>query len=79
MKYIFVTTSVSSTFHAIKTFVLDLKMGLSEIVQGLGDNPYFGAGFGLFGVGAVAAISRKVDCFQDIILTFSPFSNAVSG
>jgi chaperone BCS1 len=34
-------------------------MGLPDIVQGLSDNPYFGAGFGLFGVGAIAAFSRK--------------------
>ncbi len=34
-------------------------MGLSELVSSLADNPYFGAGFGLFGVGAVAAISKK--------------------
>jgi chaperone BCS1 len=34
-------------------------MGVTELVASLADNPYFGAGFGLFGVGAVAAISRK--------------------
>eukprot|EP00095_Tigriopus_kingsejongensis_P002343 maker-scaffold868_size86715-snap-gene-0.30 protein:Tk02343 transcript:maker-scaffold868_size86715-snap-gene-0.30-mRNA-1 annotation:"mitochondrial chaperone bcs1" len=30
-----------------------------ELLQSLTTNPYFGAGFGLFGVGAMAAISRK--------------------
>ena len=35
------------------------KMGVSEIISSLSDNPYFGAGFGLFGVGAGAAIARK--------------------
>ena len=34
-------------------------MGLSELVAGLSDNPYFGAGFGLFGVGAAAALAKK--------------------
>ena len=34
-------------------------MGVTEIISSLGDNPYFGAGFGLFGVGAGAAIARK--------------------
>lgn len=34
-------------------------MGLTEIVGGLADNPYFGAGFGLFGLGAVAAVTKK--------------------
>ena len=44
----------------VTSYVLDLIMGLADVVQGLGDNPYFGAGFGLFGVGAIAAVSRKV-------------------
>jgi chaperone BCS1 len=35
-------------------------MGLAEIGASLADNPYFGAGFGLFGVGAVAAASKKI-------------------
>lgn len=30
-----------------------------EYVQTLSDNPYFGAGFGLFGIGAAAAVLRK--------------------
>ncbi|XP_043284335.1 mitochondrial chaperone BCS1 [Venturia canescens] len=35
-------------------------MGLIEYAQALSDNPYFGAGFGLFGIGAGAALLRKV-------------------
>lgn len=34
-------------------------MTLIEYVQALSDNPYFGAGFGLFGLGAGAALLRK--------------------
>lgn len=34
-------------------------MTLTEYVAQLGTNPYFGAGFGLFGVGAAAAALRK--------------------
>lgn len=34
-------------------------MGIQDLVSSLGDNPYFGAGFGLFGLGAGAAILRK--------------------
>lgn len=34
-------------------------MTITEIISSLGDNPYFGAGFGLFGVGAAAAVLRK--------------------
>ncbi|KNC20885.1 hypothetical protein FF38_00320 [Lucilia cuprina] len=34
-------------------------MPLSEIIGSLSTNPYFGAGFGLFGIGAGAAILRK--------------------
>lgn len=34
-------------------------MPVSEFISGLSDNPYFGAGFGLFGLGAGAAILRK--------------------
>ncbi|XP_054271353.1 mitochondrial chaperone BCS1 [Macrosteles quadrilineatus] len=32
---------------------------IGEIISSLGDNPYFGAGFGLFGIGAAAAIARR--------------------
>ncbi|KAK7864167.1 hypothetical protein R5R35_004083 [Gryllus longicercus] len=34
-------------------------MVLSEYISSLSENPYFGAGFGLFGVGAAAAVLRK--------------------
>ncbi|XP_063231891.1 mitochondrial chaperone BCS1 [Bacillus rossius redtenbacheri] len=34
-------------------------MTIAELVAGLSDNPYFGAGFGLFGLGAGAAVLRK--------------------
>lgn len=34
-------------------------MPITDIISGLSDNPYFGAGFGLFGLGAGAAILRK--------------------
>ncbi|KAL1132383.1 hypothetical protein AAG570_010338 [Ranatra chinensis] len=34
-------------------------MSLGNYITSLGDNPYFGAGFGLFGIGAGAAVLRK--------------------
>ena len=41
---------------------------MAEFIQALSDNPYFGAGFGLFGVGAVAAAGRKAS--QSAVLIF---------
>lgn len=34
-------------------------MTIGDLVNSLSSNPYFGAGFGLFGVGAGAALLRK--------------------
>lgn len=34
-------------------------MPLQDFISSLTDNPYFSAGFGLFGVGAGAAVMRK--------------------
>lgn len=34
-------------------------MTVADYLASLGDNPYFGAGFGLFGIGAGAAILRR--------------------
>lgn len=34
-------------------------MTIHEYISTLGDNPYFGAGFGLFGIGAGVAVLRK--------------------
>ncbi|CAL4059031.1 unnamed protein product, partial [Meganyctiphanes norvegica] len=36
-----------------------VQMGIQDLVSSLSDNPYFGAGFGLFGVGAGATVLRK--------------------
>ena len=35
-------------------------MALTEIVMSLASNPYFSAGFGLFGVGSAAAAGRAL-------------------
>lgn len=34
-------------------------MTISDYAQALSDNPYFGAGFGLFGLGLGAALLRR--------------------
>jgi len=44
-------------------------MGIKDLIVSLQDNPYFGAGAGLFGVGALAAVSRKVHI--EVLLTIS--------
>ncbi|KAJ8957611.1 hypothetical protein NQ314_006514 [Rhamnusium bicolor] len=43
-------------------------MAITEFISALSDNPYFGAGFGLFGVGAGAALLRKG--FQTSLILF---------
>lgn len=43
-------------------------MTIVEYVTALSQNPYFGAGFGLFGVGASAAVLRKG--FQSSMVLF---------
>ena len=42
-----------------KSHQLAETMGFAELISSLTDNPYFGAGFGLFGIGALATISKK--------------------
>ena len=42
-------------------------MGLSEVVGSLGDNPYFGAGAGLFGIGLAGAAARRAGQFGAIL------------
>jgi hypothetical protein len=34
-------------------------MGITDLITGLSENPYFGAGFGLFSLGAGAALLRR--------------------
>lgn len=44
-------------------------MGITDLVSSLGDNPYFGAGFGLFGLGVGATIMRKAS----MVSAFLPY------
>lgn len=40
---------------------------MTEIIASLADNPYFGAGFGLIGVGTLLAGARKGLQFGDML------------
>lgn len=46
-------------------------MTFMDYVQTLSDNPYFGAGFGLFGLGAGAALLRKGAQFGAVIFRYN--------
>lgn len=46
-------------------------MTFVEYIQTLADNPYFGAGFGLFGIGAGAALLRKGAQFGAVLFRYS--------
>ena len=43
-------------------------MGITELAGSLTDNPYFGAGFGLFGLGALAAGSKRLLVVADVLV-----------
>ena len=58
-RFIHVTVSAAAGKPVPKTM---------DFVAALSENPYFGAGFGLFGVGAVAAAGRKAS--QSAMLLF---------
>lgn len=45
-------------------------MTIVDYVQTLSDNPYFGAGFGLFGLGAAAALLRKGTQFGAVLFRY---------
>lgn len=45
-------------------------MTFVEYIQALSDNPYFGAGFGLFGLGAGAALLRKGVQFGAVLFRY---------
>lgn len=45
-------------------------MGLQDLVSSLADNPYFGAGFGLFGIGAATAFMRKGFMVRNVLKSF---------
>lgn len=50
-------------------------MTFTEYVSTLSDNPYFGAGFGLFGLGAGAALLRKGFQFGAVLFRYDAKSH----
>ena len=43
------------------------SVALFDSVKSLGDNPYFGAGAGLFGIGVLATLARKGGSYAQLL------------